>query len=154
MSIEILVRPSVEADVYEIAPRLREGDRLEVEAAGLPSPEYALKVSMENSQIAMTVEFNGKPEIMFGVSTTSVLTGKGCPWLLGTDAVLHHYRIFLRHSKGYLAMLEHGHDILQNVVDDRNTLSKRWLKWLGFELSDPVPVGVNGEMFRLFEKRV
>jgi hypothetical protein len=90
---------------------------------------------------------------MFGVADLNILTGLGAPWLLGTDAVDRNYRQFLRRSLSWREQLSQRYDVLRNFVDDRNEVSKRWLEWMGFTLFDPIPVGVNGEMFRMFELR-
>jgi hypothetical protein len=37
--------------------------------------------------------------------------------------------------------------VLTNYCHAENTLALRWLKHLGFEISEPEKVGVNGEMF-------
>lgn len=90
---------------------------------------------------------------MFGVGDINILTGTGCPWLLGTDAVADHYRLFLRQSLRWKEQLLGSYEVLRNAVDDRNEVSKRWLQWMGFALYEPMPLGINGEPFRLFEMR-
>jgi hypothetical protein len=39
---------------------------------------------------------------------------------------------------------------LCNVVDVRNTVAIRWLKWLGFEFNVP-PAPHNGQLFLIFQ---
>jgi len=93
---------------------------------------------------------NGRPELMFGVGDINVLTRVGAPWLLGTDAVVEHYVGFLRGSRDWQRQLSTRYRVLMNAVDDRNEVSKRWLLWLGFTLGEPIPLGVEGRMFRVF----
>lgn len=93
---------------------------------------------------------NGQPEIMFGVGDVNVLARVGAPWLLGTDAVVEHYVGFLRGSISWRRQLSTRYRLLINAVDDRNEVSKRWLEWLGFKLGDPIPLGVERRMFRVF----
>ena len=90
---------------------------------------------------------------MFGAGDLNILTLTAAPWLLGTDAIETNYRMFLRRSLDWRDQLLGRYAVLRNVVDDRNEISKRWLRWMGFELSSPAALGVNGEMFRLFELR-
>ncbi len=94
---------------------------------------------------------NGVPEIMFGVGDLNILAGVGAPWLLGTDAVEKHGPAFLRRSRNFRDQLLTRYSVLRNFVDDRNTVSIRWLRWLGFTLLDPVEI--RGYQFRLFELR-
>lgn len=139
--------------VAPIACRMREADRQEVMASSGATPHRALMFSIEKSSVAWTALVDGQPEVMFGVGDLNVLTATGAPWLLGTDAVDRNFRLFLRQSVSWRGKLLDRYSVLRNFVDDRNEVSKRWLSWLGFTLSDPMPIGVNGEMFRLFEMR-
>lgn len=139
--------------VATIACRMREADRQEVMASSGSTPHRALMFSLEKSPLAWTAVFDGQPEVMFGVGDLNILTSTGAPWLLGTDAVDRHFRLFLRQSVDWREKLLGRYSVLRNFVDDRNEVSKRWLSWLGFSLSDPMPIGINGEMFRLFEMR-
>lgn len=145
--------PAEEAHIDEIAPRMREADIKEVHAASGRSPASALLYSIGRSDFAYTVEFDGRPETMFGCGTVDILSGIGAPWLLGTDAVEKHYREFLRGSKFGIAQMIKEYAVLRNMVDDRNDVSKRWLQWLGFSLSEPMPMGYERRPFRIFEMK-
>lgn len=143
--------PAEEAHIDDIAPRMREADRLEVLAASGRSPASALRYSIGRSDFAYTVEFDGRPETMFGCGTVDILSNIGAAWLLGSDALEHHYRDFLRGSKLWISRMQQEYAVLRNIVDDRNTVSMRWLEWLGFTLSEPVPMGYEKRPFRTFE---
>jgi hypothetical protein len=145
--------PADASHIATIAERMRPADRLEVLAASRFTPAEALEKSLQKSSRAWTALVDGNPEVMFGVGDLNVLTMTGAPWLLGTDAVERHFRVFLRQSLDWREQLLQRYAVLRNVVDDRNEVSKRWLQWMGFELSSPAALGVNGEMFRLFEMR-
>lgn len=145
--------PALPEHIAPIAERMRPADRAEVLAASGSTPAEALEFSLSGSSSAWVGMVDGQPEVMFGVADLNILTGMAAPWLLGTDAVERNYRLFLRQSLSWREQLSERYDILRNFVDDRNEVSKRWLTWMGFTLFDPVPVGVNGEMFRMFELR-
>lgn len=149
--IEII--PAAMDHVSPIAERMRPADVAEVLASSGKSPHEALMFSLTGSAQAWTAALDGQPEVMFGVADLNILTGLGAPWLLGTDAVERNYRQFLRRSLSWREQLSERYSVLRNFVDDRNEVSKRWLSWMGFTLFDPIPVGVNGEMFRMFELR-
>ena len=74
--------------------------------------------------------------------------------MLGTDLVEKHSKAFLRRNKAYLSEMAQGFDTLENYVDARNEVSKKWLEWLGFEIGEPEPMGVLGLPFHKFEMRV
>lgn len=136
-----------------IAPRMRRADVDEVRAASGKSPREALEFSVDRSNEAYTALFNDVPAAMFGVGWINIINGIGAPWLLGTDEVEKNYRHFLRGSKWWIGQLSSRYDILTNVVDDRNTVSKRWLAFLGFTLFEPTVIGVERRPFRKFELR-
>ncbi|WP_112953551.1 hypothetical protein [uncultured Agrobacterium sp.] len=151
MTVRVIEANRDHVDV--IAPRMREADREEVFAAVGRGPASALLHSLERSDFAHTVLFDDVPELMFGCGTTNILTRTGAPWLLGTDALERHARDFLRGSLHWVAEMRQRYTLLQNVVDDRNVVSKRWLQWLGFTLSDPQPFGYEQRPFRIFEMK-
>lgn len=150
---DVQVIPAAMDHVARIAARMRSADVAEVLASSGRPPHGALMFSLTRSAQAWTAIIDGQPEVMFGVADINVLTRTGAPWLLGTDAVERNYRQFLRRSLSWKEQLSERYDGLRNFVDDRNEVSKRWLAWMGFTLFDPVPVGINGEMFRMFEMR-
>jgi hypothetical protein len=151
LAADIRFIPARAAHVRTIARRMREADRLEVWAASRMTPAEALIYSLRKSSYAWTATVNGRPEIMFGVGDLNVLAGVAAPWLLGTDAVETHYIAFLRLSVEFRAQLLQRYAVLRNFVHDGNRASVRWLRWLGFTLSDPVNVGDHA--FRMFELR-
>ncbi len=132
---------------------MRQADRDEVFAASGRTPAQALVFSLRKSSLAYTAIINGVPEVIFGAGDLNVLTNTGAPWLLGTDAVTKHYVAFLRGSVHWRGQLLRRYSTLRNLADDRNAASKRWLKWLGFTLFDPVTAGHERRAFRLFELR-
>ena len=87
---------------------------------------------------------------MFGMASHSCRCGDevGVPWLLGTPS-LRSVRIgFLKESKFWVRQMHKFHPVLWNVVDARNDLHLTWLKWVGFDLTEPQALGRNGELFR------
>lgn len=137
--------------IRSIAKRMREADRLEVHAASGKTPGQALAFSLRKSSVARTWIIDGRPEMMFGVGDLNILAGVGAPWLLGTDVVLSHQMEFLRRSREFRNQLLQRYSTLRNFVDVRNEVSVRWLRWLGFTLSDPI--SHRGHEFYIFELR-
>lgn len=143
--------PARPEHIRTIARRMREGDRREVEAASGKTPGQALVFSLRKSSLAWTWTIDGRPEMMFGVGDLNILAGVGAPWLLGTDVVLNHQMEFLRSSIEWRNQLLRRYSVLRNFVDVRNEVSVRWLRWLGFSLSDPI--SHRGHEFMVFELR-
>lgn len=152
MSERVEVIPADVSHIATIAERMRAADVREVMAASGRTPHEALEVSLRKSSVAWTGLIDGRPEVMFGAGDLNVLTLTAAPWLLGTDEVEANYRQFLRRSVDWRDQLLQRYAVLRNVVDDRNEVSKRWLRWLGFTIGNPF-VLANGATFRLFELR-
>lgn len=151
MTADIRIVPARPAHVRTIARRMRSADVEEIRAASGKTSGQALSFSLRKSSSAWTVMIDGRPEIMFGVGDISVLAGVGAPWLLGTDEVERHYVAFARQSVNLRDQLLARYPVLRNVVDERNRVSIRWLRWLGCSFSEPIDLG--GHPFRLFEFR-
>lgn len=147
--IEIV--PAKPSHIRTIASRMREADRDSALAGSGRSPIAALTFSYRKSACCWTAILDGRPELMWGVGEISASAGVGAPWLLGTDAVEENFRAFLRASYEWPSQLLRQYPVLRNFVDARNTVSVRWLEWLGFRLLDPVEF--RGHQFRIFEMR-
>ena len=139
--------------IEAIARNMRHADVMEAAASGYPDPVKALSDSLAHSSMAVSAIIDGNPAAMFGASDINILASIGAPWMLATPAVSSDMRRFLRQSIHWRGQLLERYDTLRNVVDDRNHAAKRWLAWMGFRFSEPMPIGVNGEMFRVFELR-
>jgi hypothetical protein len=66
------------------------------------------------------------------------------PWMLATDDIRAIGREFLLGSHGEVDRMRKSYALLINNVHSKNTLSMRWLKWLGF-IIDPTPAGPDGQ---------
>lgn len=144
---------ATEKHIDEIAPRMRKDDVAEVWAMQMVTPSQALARSLWLSDYSFAGLVDGRAEVMWGVGYLSPVFGVGMPWLLGTDVVIDHKRTFLEQSKLWVDMMMARYEELTNFVDDRNTISKRWLKWLGFTLSEPTIMGYEQVPFRQFHMR-
>jgi hypothetical protein len=144
------ILPASEAHAVAMAPHLRPADAAEVYATSGRGPEEALTAALRRSTQAWTCLIDGEPACIWGVGPLSLVAGKGCPWLLGTEAVERHPLAFLRQSRGFLAIMLRTYSQLENHVDARNRLSIRWLRWLGFTIGPPLPYGFLGLPFHRF----
>lgn len=150
----VLVRPVASGDAEELAPLLRQADLDEIAAAGHPDPLKVLHHSASLSTHAWSVEINGKLAVMMGVTPICLLTGAGCPWLLGSNAVARHAGAFIKQTLVYIPLMLEAYPHLFNVVDARNTKAIRWLKRAGFTVYDPITYGPLGMPFHPFELKV
>lgn len=146
------IEPTQEADVIHVGNNLRQADINEIHAFGMPDPMEAALYSFDMSPLRWTGKCDGEPFCIFGVSPRSVALGHGSPWLLGTDKILQHQFAFLRKSGRMVDVMQARYPLLTNYVHEDNHVSKRWLKWLGFEVGDAVRLGLRGSKFHHFTR--
>lgn len=145
--------PATQAHADHIGANPRPADEAEVRASCGLSVGWALRYGLRKSAKAWAVLMDDEPVCMFGVTLTSAITGSGSVWCLGSKAMGRRdvQRVFIEHSKGVLqAVQERFPGTLFNCVDVRNYAAIRWLKWMGFTLLPPQPLGKNGELFQVF----
>lgn len=144
--------PSCLEDGEILGPRLRQADKDEIKASVGEDPRDILKKSIEISRERYTVKDleNEEPLACFGVAPYG--KDMGLVWFLGSNEIVRKNRIsFLRNSEFWVQKLFKDYRILFNVVDARNKLHIRWLKWLGFEFIADIPeFGVEKRLFRQF----
>ena len=150
MADKIEIREIEDGDIAVLVRNMRKHDVQEVNAATRMGVRNAVETSVNLSTYAKTGLVNDELVCMWGVCPISLISSSGSPWMLGTDLIEKKQRIFLRRSKPWLDDIRKDYKHLENHVDERNTLSVKWLKWLGFEMDKAAPYGVNGEPFHKF----
>ncbi len=138
------IRPAMPGDTWLMLPNIRQPDIDELAALGV-TPEQCLRHGLQVSQEVFTIFLHGKPAGMFGIVPHPNLTT--VPWAVFTTQIDAHPLPFLRASRRYIESLP---DYLENWVDARNTLTIKWLTWLGFTIEEPEAVGLHGELFHRF----
>ena len=113
-----------------IVPHLRQQDIQEINSSCEWSPKNAVAYSIAHSERGFTAILDGKICAVFGVH-------QGVIWLVGTEDIEKHPVAFYRHSKKIFPFLKAGYPLLENFVHVNNTLSLRWLQWLGFTIEPP-----------------
>lgn len=110
-----------------IVPYLRDVDVHEIhEMTGL-TPDFPVVYSIVMSEIGFAAFIDDRLVAVFGVHN-------GLIWLVGTDDIARYPVTFFRKSKEIFQDMKQGYSILHNWVHVDNTLSLRWLKWLGFHV--------------------
>lgn len=151
--------PALESHVDPIAENIRAEDRNGVMASSGSSPAQSIRRSMEQSLSSWTVMADYEPVGMFGVGDFHALCGTlsdtrvGAAWLMGAVDLSCCARSLLPLSVLWRDQLLGDFSSLIGAVDERHTAMIRWLLWLGFSISDPVPVGENATPFRIFQIR-
>jgi len=144
--------PSKEKDAERLGPKLRKADKDEIQAAVGEDPVSVLKSSIRLSNPGYTVKDSKskKPLACFGAAPYEI--GVGVVWFLSSETMFKKNRIqFIRSSKFWVEKLFEHYDVLFNVVDSRNKVHIRWLKWMNFRFIADIPeFGAEKRMFHQF----
>lgn len=127
---------------------LREADRLELAAIRGWEPAREVRHAVATAAHCATCIVDGKVVAIFGDSRHDDV--HGLPWMMSTTLISTYRRQFLAACPGVIRDMCSRYQVLINMVDVRNTLAIRWLKWLGFQFLPAVPYGVDGELFYPF----
>lgn len=138
--------------VRYVAKHMRRGDRDEIWASNHILPKAALVEGVRISRWSRTGLVEGVPACIMGVSPRSILSGIGTPWMLCTDQLERAQRPMLRLSHAMIDRMLAEFPTLINWVDNRNVTAIKWLRWLGFDVEDPVPYGADQMLFCRFSK--
>lgn len=149
------IDPASRSDADSLGDRLRAADVEEIRAASGLAPAEALRRSYELSSHVWAVrEFSSlpiaPPIALWGVGPLSLVEGRGCPWLLATDAFEGLGPDIARLSRPLMAAMRDLYPHLENRVDARHTRAVRWLSWLGFTIDPAKAWGVEGRPFHRF----
>ena len=145
----IIVVPAELGHVEAIAADMRPMDAAECWSLGA-SPLAGLRASCAASLACWTALEHGGPIAMWGVTAAEMMGRTGCPWMLGAGRLGAHRRQFLRESRARLAPMLAMFPRLENHVLAEYRASVRWLRWLGFTLAPPAPLGPRGALWRRF----
>ena len=135
------------ARVQHVAARLRHQDRLEVLYSHHLSGEDAVMLSWHQAAICRCID--GDDGAAVGICG---VTAGGIVWLLATDGLLataSHRRQFLRGGRQWISeLLASGRfPHLENWALASNAGALRWLRWLGFTVDTPEPLGRSAQLF-------
>ena len=135
------VRLSEPEDCAYIAERMRQEDVDEVRASSGDCPMTAMTKGFAASYPPLTVVKNHTiPVAMFGsVPDYTGGVSKCVIWLLGTDEIWDIRFQFLRESAMWVDAISRDYEFAYNLIDKRNKLHIRWLKWLGFKFVREIP---------------
>lgn len=144
------VRAYQESDAEIVAANLRSADRMEIAAHSGLKPVRAIRRSVRGSEVAVTICSGDTPTKLAAIFGC---TADGCIWLLGTDVLTLPplRKQFLKECRRYVDVLQDHYPLLHNVIDERNTVHIRWLRWMGFTFIRRLPqFGVENRPFMEF----
>jgi len=154
---ENYVRKAILKDALELAPKVRKGDRLEINAAGGSTPLEALvfPFTQDGAKIYTIIGTESEGVVgMFGSAPTKE-EDYGVVWLLSSEDLFKHLKQFIKECPQWVADMSKGYKHVYNFVDDRNWKSLKWLQFLGFEPKRKIgDFGIGKMPFTLMMKEV
>ena len=140
---KVKILPITLEAAYEVASNLRPEDRREcVEGHGIDPIIHVVLASQDGSCWSFTMP-NGETAGIVGIIDDQI-------WMLCTP-VIHQYPLtFAREAKRWLDSRTEPY--LWNVVDKRNTMHIRLLKFLGFTFHEELSFGPNNLPFIRFDR--
>lgn len=148
---EYAIVPATSEHARELAMTMRQADRDEAFAQTGQHPALALGMTVGSSVAAWTGLVDGVVACMFGV-TGNEGEEVGHPWMIGSRLIVKHQRAFLRRNRAVVEEMQSLFPVLENYVDERNSIAIRWLKWLGFDIFETEPHGPYKLPFHRFRR--
>ena len=142
------VRTATEKDVRYLAPRLRDADRLEMQASGHPDPLEGLLDCLNGSTSCYVAVDESDLPVMIGGVAPSPDSFMGYGWMMASAGMEKHWVAILRNTHQWINDYKGEYTVLTNFVHEKNTLHIRWLRWAGFHFLRKV--GINNEGFYEF----
>jgi hypothetical protein len=129
-------------DTWLCLPTVRQSDIDELAALGVTA-EQCLRQGILRSVESATITINDEPAGIVGIIDYGEFR---LIWACFCTVIERHPIPFLRACRRWLQ----DKGPLLNYVDARNQQTITWLEWIGFEIDNPVPYGLNGELFHRF----
>ncbi len=126
-------RKSILHDICELAPVMRYEDVREVRDVSGHTPEQALLIGyLTGSHCRSIIDRYGGVVGMYG--TVPVNKTSASVWMLGSKGLLKIARPFLKKDRSEVEEMNRVYPHLFNVIDSRNEVHLRWIRWCGFKI--------------------
>tara|TARA_R100001463_G_C3475067_1_gene216321 strand:- start:31 stop:483 length:453 start_codon:yes stop_codon:yes gene_type:complete len=129
------IHPATLEAATKVASNLLDDDRMEITEGHGHDPESALIVGMNNSESVYFEVPNGDIAGMAGVSPDGKI------WMVCTPAIYQYPHTFAKEAKRYVE--RQPHELLWNIVEKRNKVHIKLLRFLGFKFLRELKYGPN-----------
>lgn len=135
-----MIRQTLPSDLTDLAPRLAQSDRKEIEVLNGLGPLEALAAGLFRGSVCMTGVDDDTGEIVcvFGVVPYNEMVGS--VWFLTSDLIHKHKREIVRSGRKWLDEQHARYPVLTNFVTESNDVHLRLVRYLGFTLGEPVEI--------------
>lgn len=136
--LRLTVTQPKRSDVEPLLFSIRRPDLIECMRLLRPGESLtrALHSILETSIYARVAKLDGAVVAMWGLVSRSTLSPIGQPWCLTTVLVNQHRKLFIGYSRRFLNEMLAICPRLEVYVDAEYKAAVRWMRWLGFELTE------------------
>lgn len=139
------IREALMEDASAITPHLRDADKNEIIASSGNNIEQAILYSILSSEAWTVCLPDGRIICMYGIGDDT--TGYGIPWMIGTDDMIKHRKALIKDARDWVESYLEIYPVLYNYVDSRNKVHIKWLRHIGFTVSEvPEYIGADPEV--------
>lgn len=135
-----MIRQTLPSDLTDLAPRLAEADKKEIEVLTGLDPLAAMSVGLFRGSSCMTGVSDETGEIVciFGVVPYNAEVGS--VWFLSSPSIHAHKRDIVAFGRKWLDEQNARYPVLTNFVTESNDVHLRMVRYLGFNLGDPIQI--------------
>ncbi len=150
-----MIRYATPADIMDVAQRMREADKEEIEVIAGLDPLAALSLGHIHSDRCIACVAPGGEVVGIAGVSPIVPEQVGSIWFLSTDGITKHARRLVIEGRKWLDALHALYPVLTNVVTESNDVHIRLIKHLGFNFMEPIDnFGVSNVRVLPFESKV
>ena len=135
-------------DVSLLYRRLRNEDLEEIITNHDTDVRRVLLSGVQNSTEAWTFLWDGVPESIGGIIRQE--DGSGIIWQLGSVEVKRHSRRFLVKAREIVRKWRRQYPVIHNFVGVKSTGAHRFLRWLGFVITDAPMTAAGDKAVKLY----
>jgi len=118
-----------------VLDNLRDEDKFEMRCEFGPDYKQTIKeFCLSSGHFKIIIDEKFTPIGLFGCEETTPETAEVC--LLVTNEFKKHFKDFLCQAKQYISLWKKQYKILHNLVYKHNKQALKWLKILGFKVTD------------------
>ena len=132
----------IDAVLKNLSPEIKK----ELKALSNDPFNKLLRDNIKYADDSWIVIYDDRVLCMLGIGGATLLSDVGIPWLITTTHIKKHKKEFLKGTKVVLAYWLTKYNTLENYVPLDFKSSIRWLKWAGFTIFPPEPIGVGGQL--------
>ena len=142
--------PATEAHALDLLSNVSLQSSDDYASLGLDPNEYVVR-GLQASVCAFAGLIDGRCFCLFGIRPDSLTATSGSPWLMTSVDIARSKIAFAKASRQYIPAVRIRFTSLHGWVYERNTVSIKWLKWLGYAVAPEPTVAENGQCYYRFE---